>query len=63
MGKDEGKANGEWKFRRTRKMKWRGGNAAGRHESERWEREGVGCFESERRQGLSREAQPVRHPP
>lgn len=53
MGKDEGKANGEWKFRRTRKMKWRGGNAAGRHESERWGREGVGCFESERRQGLS----------
>lgn len=61
MEKDEGKANGEWKFRRTRK--WRGGNAAGRHGSERWGREGVGCFESERRQSLSREAQPVRHPP
>lgn len=63
MGKDEGKANGEWKLRRTRKMKCRGGNVAGRHESERWGREGVGCLENEGRHSLSGEAQPVRHPP
>lgn len=42
MEKDEGKIRSEWKnWRLWRKIKMRGGNITGRHESEGWRERGV----------------------